>query len=255
VVTDPGTGAPVCRSVLDGTDPSCRPYNPFQNGGVTADPLNYLQVPGLQQGKIEQEIYSASMTGDLGAYGVKSPFAQEGIKVAFGAEKRIDRLKNVTDDPTSQFLLSGAGGPTIGLSGSTKVLDLFTELRVPLVQDHPFADHLGLELAYRYSDYDPITTDTYKVGADWAPVQDVRFRASYQRAVRAPNVVELFTAQGFNLFDLPGDPCGTDLIGTAGEASRDACIASGVPAAVFDDPARRARLDSPAGQYNFLQGG
>jgi outer membrane receptor protein involved in Fe transport len=255
VVTDPATGNPVCRSVLDGSDTNCVPYNPFSNGGVTPDALNYLQVPGLQQGKIEQEIYSASMTGDLGAYGIKSPFAQEGIKVAFGAEQRYDRLKNVTDDPTSQFLLSGAGGPTIGLSGSTKVLDLFTELRVPLVQDKPFADQLGLELAYRNSDYDPITTDTYKIGADWAPVQDVRFRASYQRAIRAPNVVELFTSQGFNLFDLPGDPCGAALVGTAGEASRDACIASGVPAAVFDDPARRARLDSPAGQFNFLQGG
>jgi iron complex outermembrane receptor protein len=255
VVTDPTTGAPVCRSVLDGTDPNCRPYNPFSNGGVTADALNYLQVPGLQQGKIEQEIYAASMTGDLGAYGIKSPFAQEGVKVAFGIENRYDRLKNTTDDPSSQFLLSGSGGPVIGLSGSTKVLDLFTELRVPLVQDKPFAEQLGLELAYRNSDYDPITTDTYKIGADWAPVQDVRFRASYQRAVRAPNVVELFTSQGAGLFDLPGDPCGTALIGTAGEASRDACIASGVPAAVFDDPARRSRLDSPAGQFNLLQGG
>ncbi len=116
----------------------------------------------------------------------------------------------MTDDPTSQDLLSGAGGATIGISGSTKVLDLFTELRVPLVQDAPFADQLGLELAYRHSDYDPVTTDTYKIGVDWAPVQDVRFRASYQRAIRAPNVVELFTAQGFNLFDLPGDPCGAD---------------------------------------------
>ena len=124
--------------------------------------------------------------------------------MAFGVEKRLDRLKNVTDDPTSQFLLSGTGGATIGISGSTKVLDLFTELRVPLVQDKPFADQLGLELAYRNSDYDPVTTDTYKIGLDWAPVQDVRFRASYQRAIRAANVVELFTAQGFNLFDLTG---------------------------------------------------
>ncbi|HEV8330483.1 MAG TPA: TonB-dependent receptor [Steroidobacteraceae bacterium] len=255
VVTDPATGTPTCRSVLNGIDPNCVPYNPFTLGGVTPAALAYVQVPGLQQGKIEQEIYSATVTGDLGAYGVKSPWATESIKVAFGAENRYDRLKNVTDDPTSQDLLSGTGGPTIGLSGSTKVLDLFTELRVPLVQDRAFADQLGLELAYRYSDYDPVTTDTYKIGADWAPVQDVRFRASYQRAVRAPNVVELFTSQGFNLFDLPGDPCGTDLIGTAGEASRDACIASGVPAAVLDDPTRRARLDSPAGQYNFLQGG
>jgi outer membrane receptor protein involved in Fe transport len=200
-------------------------------------------------------MYSASITGDLGAYGVQSPLASESIKVAFGVEKRFDRLKNVTDDPTSQDLLSGAGGATIGLSGSTKVSDVFAELRVPLVQGAAFADQLGLELAYRYSDYDPITTDTYKIGMDWAPLQDVRFRGSYQRAVRAPNVVELFTAQGFNLFDLPGDPCGVDLVGSAGEASRDACLASGVPAAVFDDPARRARLDSPAAQYNFLQGG
>jgi outer membrane receptor protein involved in Fe transport len=255
VVSNPADGTPVCRSVLDGTDPTCVPYNPFTLGGVTPAALGYVQVPGLQQGKIEQEIYSATVTGDLGAYGIKMPTATESIKVAFGIENRYDRLRNVTDDPTSQDLLSGAGGATIGLSGSTKVLDMFTELRVPLVQDHPFADQLGLELAYRHSDYDPVTSDTYKVGADWAPVQDVRFRGSYQRAVRAPNVVELFTSQGFNLFDLPGDPCGTNLIGTAGEATRDACIASGVPAEVFDDPARRARLDSPAGQYNFLQGG
>ena len=255
VVADPDTGVPTCRSVVDLTDPNCVPYNLFSIGGVTPEALNYLQVPGLQQGKIEQEVYSAAITGDLGAYGIQMPTASESIKVAFGFEKRFDRLSNVTDDPTSQFLLSGTGGPTVGLSGSTKVTDLFAELRVPLVQDMAFADQLGLELGYRHSDYDPLTTDTYKVGADWAPVQDVRFRATYQRAVRAPNVVELFTAQGFNLFDLPGDPCGTDLIGTAGEASRDACIASGVPAAVFDDPVRRGRLDSPAGQYNFLQGG
>jgi iron complex outermembrane receptor protein len=251
VISDPVTGAPVCRSVVDGTDPNCVPYNPFQIGGVTEDALNYLQVPGLQQGKIEQEIYQAVVTGDLGGYGVQSPFAQESIKVAFGVEQRYDRLDNVTDDPTSADLLSGTGGPTIGISGSTKVLDLFTEVRLPLVQDVTFADQLGMELAYRRSDYDPVTTDTYKIGMDWAPVEDVRFRASYQRAVRAANVVELFTAQGFNLFDLPGDPCGADLAGTPGAASDAACLADGVPAALLRSPS----LDSPAGQYNFLQGG
>jgi outer membrane receptor protein involved in Fe transport len=156
----------------------------------------------------------------------------------------------VTDDPTSQFLLSGAGGATIGIEGATKVQDLYTEVQLPLVQDAFMAKQLGMELAYRHSDYDPITTDTYKIGADWAPVEDVRFRASYQRAIRAANVVELFTAQGFNLFDMPRDPCGT-----GGTATRASCIASGVPAAVFDDPTQRARLNSPAGQYNFQQGG
>jgi outer membrane receptor protein involved in Fe transport len=256
-------GTTVCRSVVDGTDPNCIPWNPFSIGGVTPESLAYVQVPGLQQGKITQEIYSGAITGDLGAYGIKSPFAADSIKVAFGVESRRDTLKNVTDDPSSQDLLSGQGGATIGISGSTSVLDLFTELRVPLVQDAAFADQLGLELAYRYSDYDPLTTDTYKIGLDWAPVQDVRFRGSYQRAIRAPNVVELFTAQGFNLFDLNGDPCGWNLntpnpstddknsTAPVPQALRDACIADGVPAA---NVGRRV-LDSPAGQYNFLQGG
>ena len=71
--------------------------------------------------------------------------------MAFGVENRPDRLQNVTDDPSSQALLSGAGGATIGIYGATEVKDVFTELRVPLVQDAPFADQLGLELAYRYS--------------------------------------------------------------------------------------------------------
>jgi outer membrane receptor protein involved in Fe transport len=125
------------------------------------------------------------------------------------------------------------------------------EVNVPLLEGVPFADTLGFDAAYRYSDYDTLTTDTYKVGLDWAPIQDVKFRGSYQKAVRAANVVELFTAQGFNLFDLAGDPCGDDLKGTASAASDAACLATGVPAAFLRSPS----LDSPAGQYNFLQGG
>jgi outer membrane receptor protein involved in Fe transport len=82
-------------------------------------------------------------------------------------------------------------------------------------------------------------------------VEDVRFRASYQRAIRAPNIVELFTAQGFSLFDLDGDPCGAALAGSREEAPAAACLATGVPASQL----RSVTLDSPAGQYNFNAGG
>ena len=251
VVSDPTTGAPVCASVLDGSDPNCVPYNVFQIGGVTQDALNYLQAPGIQTGSIEQYVYQAIVTGDLANIGLKSPMASEGIQVAFGAEYRKDKLKNSTDDLLATEQLSGTGGATIGIEGETAVTDLFTEINIPLLQDVPFASSLGLDAAYRYSDYDTLTTDTYKVGMDWAPIQDVKFRGSYQKAVRAANVVELFTAQGFNLFDLAGDPCGADLAGSADAASDAACLATGVPAALL----RAGSLDSPAGQYNFLQGG
>ena len=241
-------GNPVCASGDDG----CVPYNVFQIGGVTPEALNYLQVPGLQTGTIEQEIFGASVTGDLGGIGLQSPFASESIKVALGIEHRTDRLNNVADDLMSTAGLSGLGGATISLNGHTNVLDLFTELRLPLVQGATFADQLSVDAAYRYSDYgDDLTTDTYKFGADWAPIQDIKFRGSYQKAVRAPNVVELFTAQGFNLFDLVGDPCGETLAGSPGAGSDEACLATGVPASQLRSPG----LDSPAGQYNFRQGG
>lgn len=251
VVTDPNTGAPVCSSVLDGSDPACVPYNVFQIGGVTQEALNYLQVKGLQQGTIDQQVYQAILQGDLGSIGLKSPLASEGVQVAFGAEYRKDKLVNNTDELLTSAQLSGTGGATIGISGETAVTDLFTEINVPLLSDLPFAHSLGFDAAYRYSDYDTFTTDTYKFGADWAPVEDIRFRGSYQKAVRAANVVELFTAQGFNLFDMVGDPCGAEYAGSSRAASDAACLASGVPASEL----RSDNLDSPAGQYNFLQGG
>jgi len=251
VVADPTTGAPVCMSALDGTDPACVPYNIFQIGGVTQEALDYLQVPGLQQGTIDQTIYQGIITGDLANIGVKSPWSSQGIQLAFGAEYRKDKLDNQTDELLSTAQLSGSGGATISIAGETSVTDLFTEIRIPIAEGLTGADSLSVDAAYRYSDYDSLTTDTYKVGMDWAPIQDVKFRGSYQKAVRAANVVELFTAQGFNLFDLPGDPCGADLAGSANAASDAACLATGVPAAQL----RGASLDSPAGQYNFLQGG
>ncbi len=257
-------GVPTCQSVIDGSDPNCVPWNPFVPGGVTADQLNYLQASGLQIGRINQEIYNAVVSGDLGVYGIKSPLASDGLQVVVGTEWRRDTLRNNVDSLQTAGELAGSGGPTIGISGGTQVEELFMEARIPIAQDQPFAESLSFDTAYRYSDYgDGVQTDTYKFGIEWAPIQDVRLRGSYQKAIRAANIVELFTAQGFNLFDMTGDPCGwnvntpdpaTDdptVPAPVSAALRAACVASGVP----DANVGRRLLDSPAGQYNFLQGG
>ncbi|MEX2050807.1 MAG: TonB-dependent receptor [Steroidobacteraceae bacterium] len=255
VINDPDPnsstfGTPQCRSALDGSDPGCVPWNPFIPNGITQEQLDYLQVVALASGRISQEIYNGVITGDLGTYGVKTPWASDGVQVVFGTEYRRDTLDHDVDALQEAFQITGTGGPTIGKSGVTQVEELFFEGRLPLAQDQAFAESLSFDTAYRYSDYgDGVQTDTYKAGFEWAPVADVRFRASYQRAVRAANIVELFTAQGFNLFDAPGDPCGADARDP--NASDAECIASGVPAGQVG----AASLDSPAGQYNFLQGG
>jgi iron complex outermembrane recepter protein len=250
-VRDPDTGEIVCASVLDGSDPNCIPYNPFAIGGVTPEALNYLQVPAVQSGVIDQNIVAGVITGDLGTIGAQLPWADEPIKVAFGVENRRDKLENTTDYVLTNGLLGGSGGPTIGIGGSTNVNDYFMEASVPLVQGKTGVEQLSFDTAYRYSDYSSgITTNTYKFGVDYAPIEDVRFRASFQRAARAPNIVELFTAQGFNLFDIDDDPCGAK-----GTASDDACLNSGPGASVTGAQLRGDGLTSPAGQYNFNQGG
>ena len=212
-------------------------------------PLDYLQASGLQIGRINQEIYNASVSADLGVYGIKSPLASDGIQVVFGTEWRRDTLRTRSMRCRSSGQLAGSGGPTIGISGGTKVEELFMEARVPIAQDRAGMESLSFDTAYRYSDYgDGVQTDTYKFGLEWAPMQDVRLRGSYQQAVRAANIVELFTAQGFNLFDMTGDPCGADARDP--EASDAECIASGVPAGNVGANA----LDSPAGPVQLPPG-
>jgi outer membrane receptor protein involved in Fe transport len=249
VVADPATGRPVCRSVLNGTDTDCVPYNIWSLGGVTPEALAYLQTPGFQRGDTTQTVVGASLSSDLGAYGIKSPMATQGIGVAFGAEYRQEGLTFTTDQAFTSGDLFGQGGPTIGLAGDFNVMDLFGELRLPLIEDVFMADSLSISASYRYSDYsNPIdeSTNTYGVGLDWAPIESFKVRGSYQRAVRAPNVIELFQAAGLALYDNDEDPCA----GRVPTRSLAECQRTGVTAAQYG-----FIQDNTAGQYNFIQGG
>lgn len=251
-VVDDGSGNAVCASVLDGSDPGCVPYNVFQIGGVTQEALDYLQIPLVQTGETRQQVITGLVTGDLGQYGWQSPWAGRGVQVAFGGEYRRDYLRTETDASFSSGDGAGQGGPTIGISGSTQVIDGFAEIQIPLAEDRPGVFSASIDAAYRHSQYSGgIETDTYKVGADYAPIEDIRFRGSFSRAVRAANVIELFSAQGFNLFGASADPCG-DVSGTSvAQASQAQCAATGVPASAYGT----AALRSPANQYNQITGG
>jgi len=248
VVTDPATGLPACRTAVNGTDPNCVPWNIWAVNGVNAAALNYLQAPGLKEGRTEQTVYGGTLSADLGAYGWKLPGARNGIALAFGAERKKERLNLDTDLEFSTFDLAGQGGPTIGINNkSLQNEDIYGELRLPIIEGKPFMQTLSVNLSGRKSNYSTgISTDTYGLGLEWAPVRAVRFRGTMQHAVRAPNIVELYQAQGTNLFGMNQDPCGTGPTATAAQ-----CANSGVTAAQYGS----GLLTNPAGQYNFLQGG
>jgi len=199
-------GAPVCRSALGGTsaiDPNCVPWNVFAQGGVTPAALNYLQTPGFQRGNVSEQIADANFTFEGGEYGLQTPWADRGIGINVGGEYRKESLKFNTDVEFQTGDLAGQGGPTLPTAGTFDVKELFTEIQVPIIS-HSFIEDFTITGGYRYSKYNirggtSPSTDTYKISAELAPIRDIRFRASYNRAVRAPNIIELFFPAGLGL--------------------------------------------------------
>lgn len=245
-------GVAQCASFADGSDPGCVPYNPWRLGGVTQAQLDYLQAEGFRKGSTELSMQGFSVQADLGTYGIKLPTSSQGVSVAFGFEHRREALSKATDPNTAAGDLSGSGGPTPGLSGELTVKDVFAEVRLPIAEKKPGMELLAATLSARTSKYPNATADTWGLGLEYSPIKSVRMRGSAQRTVRAPNLIELFLPQGNNLFDLDSDPCAGAVTGgrTAAGKTLEQCARTGVTAAQFGNI-----QDSPAGQYNFLQGG
>jgi iron complex outermembrane receptor protein len=192
-----------------------------------------------------------------GDFGFSSPWAAQPIGFAaggeyrnYGAERRPDSLAQVPGE------LGGAGGATLPLKGGFDVYEAFGELIAPLVSDRPFFDELTVEAGVRHSKYrvraagDPrFSATTYKIGATWAPVQDLKFRGNYQRAVRAPNIGELFAPVVTGLTNLLVDPC-AGAAPVANANLRAICLAQGAPVGSI------GFIQNPsAGQANATGGG
>jgi iron complex outermembrane receptor protein len=234
--------------VCQGGQSGCVPWNIFNPAiPVSAAALKYISVPGVFLSSLEEEMASAYVSGDLTKSGIKTPWADDGLKVVFGTEFRRDRLSSLPDYEYQSADLAGLGSPVPPVDAGQHVWEAFTEERLPIMRNLPFTKALDLETGYRYSSYsEGYKTNTYKIGLEWAPVGDVRVRASFNRAVRAPNLQELYQPQHVAL-DTGGDLCagGTKL-------TQAQCALLGLSAAQY---AAGGAAGSPAFQYNGLVGG
>jgi iron complex outermembrane receptor protein len=246
----PNNGLGIGPLVTPGTafspNSACVPWNIWQSKGVTPAALNYLSIPEQSQDNVQEYIVDGSVTGDLGKYGVKLPTADQGLQMNLGVEWRQDASTFNPDYVSQQGLAAGGGGATLPVSGTINVREVFTELRLPLATHQFLAEDLSVEGGYRYSSYNlGFDTNTYKLGLEWSPIRDVRLRGSYERAVRAPNIAELYSPNTVGL-DGSVDPCS----GSTPTASLAACEKSGVT------PAQYGHISpNPANQYNGLLGG
>jgi len=209
-----------------GASPVCNVFG--QN--ISAACTKAISVTATNTTESTQQVAAGSLTGKL--------FALPGGDIAFslGAEWRKSSARFRPD----QYLASGdvvgfnAGLPT---GGSISAKEVFGELRIPLLSATPFFESLSVNGAFRYSDYDRAGIGgvwTYLVGGEWTPVKDIAFRGQYQRAIRAPNVNELFGGLSRTV-PTATDPCSSRQPVAQQTASvRTVCEATGVPsAAVF----------------------
>src|SRR5205085_1692149 len=123
--------------------------------------------------------------------------------------------------------LAGFGGAAVAINNSLAVDEEFIELRAPLLQDKPFSKDLLFGTGFRHSNYSVSGgVNTYKFDLQWAPIQDLRFRGSYQRAIRAPSIIELYNPQLLGLIQFGNDPCAPPV--QAGVTLAQ-CLATGNP--------------------------
>ena len=216
-------GVPTCKSVIDGTDKACVPLNVFQYGGLSAESLDYIYSPTFTRGMEKETVLSGTVTADLTSYGVKSPWADQGIAAVFGVEHRRESVVFHADALAQQK-------GTLESRGAYDVTEFFTEVRIPILENRPFAEELAATGGYRYSKYSTPAggVSTYKAELAWAPIRDIRFRAGYNRAIRGANIGELFAAQGLGNVSAQ-DPCA----GTTPSATAAQCAATGVSAAQY----------------------
>ncbi len=225
LVNDAGTA---CQD--PGAPPNpCAPMNIFGPGNINQAAIDFVNVGASNVTTIKQEIIQATVNGSFGGIGDADP-----IGISIGFERRNEDSSFRPDE----FL---AGGDVLGFNagqqtiGRFDVTEVFGEIDIPLLSGVTGAESLSIWAAARASDYSNIssTVNSYAGAINWAPIEQVRLRGGFQRAVRAPNIGELFggIANGF-----PGatDPCsnGGSAVGTApGNPIYDTCLATGVAAA------------------------
>lgn len=222
----------------DGGVAICGGFNPFGVRSISGDCAAYIAVDGTNHTDVEQFVAEASVTGALFALPAGD------VKAVFGTMFKRDDYSYAADAISQSFLPDGRS-EVLGFNASDDIdgydynTDLYAEVLFPVLSGQRWAESLEAVLGYRWSDYASVGgVNSYKAELLYRPATPLLVRGSFQHAVRAPSVYELYLPQlGPDVFlDLQGDPCN---VGGAARTGPDAaeveklCLAQGLPAALL----------------------
>lgn len=221
----------VCRINLNPAtrDPSCVPLNPFGFNTASQAAKDYVLSVSSREQWAEQINAVGYISGDTDGL-FKLPGGPVGWVV--GAEYRREDAFSAFDPLTvsgATFLNAiGAFDPP-----AQSVVEGFAELRIPILANVPFAEELTIEGAARGSKYNTRNDLiwAYNGGIVYSPIRDLRLRASYGRAVRAPNIGDLFSTASETFLNGLVDPCSQNVIDLNPNRARN-CAAAGIPTTI-----------------------
>ncbi|MCB2062665.1 MAG: TonB-dependent receptor [Novosphingobium sp.] len=209
----------------------CAPINLFGQNTVSPEAAAWVesQVPASEDITNQQHVVSASIAGSL----FDLPAGPLGF--AIGAEYRKEKSVDDLDILTNTG--GNAGNMIPDTRGSFDVKEIYGEVEIPLLSGTAFAERLSVRGAARLSDYSTIgSVFSWSAGLEWAPVSDVRLRAAYAEANRAPNISELFSAPSEDFPTGLTDPCDGITAATSGPIATACRAIPGVNATIAASP-------------------
>ncbi len=189
-IINPANGQIACRvnidSVTTNDDANCVPFNMFGAGSPSDAAKRYITGTSSLDMDIKQTVAAFNVKGDL-FEGWSGP-----ISSAFGVEYRKEELDASADRDSELNLWQTSNRK--GLRGDYDVKEIYGEVLVPLLVGKPLIDSLDLSLAVRNTDYSESgAVTTWKAGSSWELNEQLRFRVTKSRDIRAGNIGELFT--------------------------------------------------------------
>ncbi|MCL1092558.1 TonB-dependent receptor domain-containing protein [Shewanella kaireitica] len=216
-----GSGSIVCRDA-DARAAGCVPLNLLGENQASQESIDWVSTSAGQTAKTTQTSAGLVVSGAL--FDLPAGY----VSAAFSADYRKEESETNPD----QALIDGTifGNTAVPMKGEYDVTEFAAEFSIPLLSDMFLAHDLGVDLAYRWMDYSTAgSDDAWKVGLNWAPIEDLRVRATRSKSVRAPNIGELFDPGG-QTFESFTDVCDLINVELGPDANRKTnCQAAGLP--------------------------
>lgn len=222
-VVNPANGQVVCRTQLANPNHACTPYNIFGPNSASQQAVDFVRNgPGgdgsWTKERTKEDVVEVVVRGHpfetwAGPFGVAfgGGYRREAVDRKVDPGSNGPKISCLQVNPNcanpypiprgvpSSYLARPVGAYFFSnqqpIVGGYDLWETFGEILVPLARDTTLLKELDLNAAIRYTDYSLSGgVTTWKLGLNWRPIDDLRFRATRSRDIRAANLTELYSS-------------------------------------------------------------